>query len=165
MFDRITLDRETLKVLAADTRVDILKMLGERKQTLTDISEKLEMSPSTIKEHLDRLLEAGLIEQIPAETKWKYYNLTRKGKNIVSPSETSILILLVTSVLVLVGSLASLAKRFLTFPEEPTMLMAVESARDFAEKAPAAGLPYLEIALIVISSVTAGFLIGKTLKR
>jgi len=107
MTDKITLDRETFKVLAADTRIDILKMLAEHKLTLTDIAEKTKMSPSTIKEHLDRLVEAGLIIADDKGMKWKYYRLTDKGRNIVTPQETKVWILLGTTILILAGSLIS----------------------------------------------------------
>ncbi len=108
MSDKLTLDRETFKVLAADTRIDILKRLSEHKLTLTDLSERMGMSPSTIKEHLDRLVEVGLIEQMDRGTKWKYYRLTSKGKDIVSPQETKVWILLGTSLLVMAGAALSL---------------------------------------------------------
>jgi len=98
MNGKLTLDRDAFKVLASDTRVEILKKLDERKKTLSDLAEEMDMSPSTIKEHLDRLLEAGLIKQLDRDTKWKYYVLTGKGKSIVSPSETRVWILLSTSV-------------------------------------------------------------------
>jgi DNA-binding transcriptional ArsR family regulator len=114
MSDKITLDRETFKALAADTRVDILKKLAEHKLTLTDIAQDMEMSPSTIKEHLDKLVEVGLIEQEDKGMKWKYYRLTDKGKNIISPYETKVWILLGTSLLVLAGSALSLASKVTT---------------------------------------------------
>ncbi|VVB53643.1 Putative arsenical resistance operon repressor ArsR2 [uncultured archaeon] len=94
MDDKITLDRDTFKALAVDTRVEILKRLDDHKATLTDLTSDLSMSPSTVKEHLDKLLAAGLIEQEPSEAKWKYYRLTRKGKSVVHPRETAVWVLL-----------------------------------------------------------------------
>jgi len=111
MSSKITLDKDTFKALAADSRVEILKRLAEHKLTLTDLSEKMEMSPSTIKEHLDRLVAAGLIEQIDSDTKWKYYRLTPKGEGILSPYESKVWILLATSVLTLVGAAMSFTQR------------------------------------------------------
>jgi DNA-binding transcriptional ArsR family regulator len=109
MSDKITLDRETFKVLAADTRVDMLKRIAEHKLTLTDLANQMDMSPSTIKEHLDKLVDAGLIEADERGMKWKYYRLTNKGRNIVSPQETTVWILLGTTILVIAGSVLSLA--------------------------------------------------------
>jgi DNA-binding transcriptional ArsR family regulator len=101
---KITLDRDTFKVLAADTRIDILKRLKEHKLTLTDLSQQMEMSPSTIKEHLDRLVEAGLIKGDERGMKWKYYSLTDKGLGILSPDETKVWIMLGTSIMVMLAS-------------------------------------------------------------
>lgn len=111
MTSKITLDKDTFKALAADTRIEILKRLSEHKLTLTDLSQGMRMRPSTIKEHLERLVGAGLIEQIESETKWKYYRLTPKGENILSPYETKVWILLSTSALTLLGAGMGLASK------------------------------------------------------
>jgi len=113
--DKITLDRETFKALAADSRIEILKMLEEHKLTLTDLTQKLDMSPSTIKEHIDRLAAAGLIELIPGDTKWKYYKLTRKGKNVLNPYETKVWFVLAVSLLSLVGVVYNLFGKIMAF--------------------------------------------------
>lgn len=97
--DKITLDRDTFKALAVDTRVKILRILDERQHTLSDLAEELEMAPSTIKEHLDVLVAAGLIQQIDKGMKWKYYRLTSKGKEIINPYEKKVLIILATTLL------------------------------------------------------------------
>ena len=106
MEDKITLDRETFRALAVDTRINILKKLDDEHQlTLTDLAERLGMAPSTIKEHLERLVEVGLIEQIDKGTKWKYYRLTRKGKQLLNPYEKKVWIVLSASMLLLFASL------------------------------------------------------------
>ena len=104
MDDKITLDRDTFKALAVDTRVKILRILDDRQHTLTDLAEELEMAPSTIKEHLDTLVAAGLIQQLDKGMKWKYYRLTSKGKEIINPYEKKVLILLATSLLAAIAS-------------------------------------------------------------
>ena len=116
LFDRITLDRSTFKVLASDTRVDILKRISERKQTLTDLSEELEMSPSTIKEHLDKLVDADLIMPLDRGTKWKYYVLTKRGKQILKPNQTQVFVLLSISIMLLFASTLSLIGAFSHLP-------------------------------------------------
>jgi DNA-binding transcriptional ArsR family regulator len=135
--DKITLDRETFKALAADTRVEMLKMLAVHKLTLTDISEKTGMSPSTIKEHLDKLVEVGLIEQEDKGMKWKYYRLTNKGRNIISPNETKVWILLGTSLAVLAGSALSLAGKLGEAARPLAAASAQAPAKEFAMKAAA----------------------------
>lgn len=112
MEDKITLDRETFKALAIDTRVSILKKLDERFQlTLTDLANELEMAPSTIKEHLDKLVSAGLIQQLDKGMKWKYYRLTPKGKKILNPYEKRVWIVLTVSILALFAAVYSLLSR------------------------------------------------------
>ncbi|MBN2331068.1 MAG: winged helix-turn-helix transcriptional regulator [Candidatus Aenigmarchaeota archaeon] len=103
MEDKITLDRESFKSLASETRVSILKSLDRRRKTLTELSKEFGMSPSTVKEHMDNLCGAGLTEQIDEGHKWKYYELTMKGKNVLHPEYTKIWILLSVSALAIVG--------------------------------------------------------------
>lgn len=130
MDDKITLDRETFKALAVDTRVRILKILDERQHTLTDLSEELGLAPSTIKEHLDTLVAAGLIQQIDKGMKWKYYRLTSKGKKIVNPYEKKVLIVLATSVLVLAASVYSLLERLASIVPEPIRAPIAQTLND-----------------------------------
>ncbi len=97
--EKITLDRDVFRVLASDTRVNILKSLDRRRKTLTELSKEFGMSVSTVKEHLDNLVRAGLIEQKDEGYKWKYYELTKKGKSILHPEDMRVWILLGVSVL------------------------------------------------------------------
>jgi DNA-binding transcriptional ArsR family regulator len=95
MDDNITLDKETFKALAIDTRVNILRKLDERFQlTLSDLAAEFDMAPSTISEHLDKLVSAGLIAQVDKGMKWKYYRLTPKAKKILNPYEKKVWIVL-----------------------------------------------------------------------
>jgi DNA-binding transcriptional ArsR family regulator len=100
--DKITLDRESFKTLASKTRVDILKSLGRRRKMLTELSKQFGMSPSTIKEHMDNLSRANLVVQIDDGHKWKYYELTSKGREIVHPTGSRVYIILGISLLALI---------------------------------------------------------------
>ena len=79
------IDRKTLKALAADTRLDILKSLGKRRKTPSELAKELNLAASTIVEHLNRLEEADLIRREETGHKWIYYNLTEKGSALVKP--------------------------------------------------------------------------------
>ncbi len=103
--DKIVLDRKSFEALAVDTRVRILKSLKERRKTLTEIAKEEGMSVSGIKEHLSVLESVGLIEKIDDGHKWKYYELTKKGREVVGPKEVKVLIILSTSILALLVSL------------------------------------------------------------
>ena len=105
MDDKIVLDRKSFEALAVDTRVRILKSLKERRKTLSEIAEEQDMSVSGIKEHLAVLEKVGLIEKIDDGHKWKYYELTKKGKEIVGPKELRVWILLSMSTFALVASM------------------------------------------------------------
>ncbi len=100
--DKITLDKRSFKALASGTRVDILKSLAKRRKTLTEISKQFGMSVSTVKEHMGKLSEAGLVEMIDDGHKWKYYELTRSGKSVVEPGEQKIWLLLSVSMIGLI---------------------------------------------------------------
>ncbi len=85
--DEITVDRETLKALGADTRIAILKKLGTRRMTQAELASELGMRPPTISEHLSTLEAAELVtHSSDSGHKWKYYELTQKGSAVVRPS-------------------------------------------------------------------------------
>ena len=108
---QIVLDERSFKALSADSRVSILKSLGERRRTLSELSQKLDLGNSTVKEHCDILIQAQLIKQIDEGRKWKYYELTQKGKQIVLPNlmeEVKVLIILCIGV-IMVGAVAFFA--------------------------------------------------------
>jgi DNA-binding MarR family transcriptional regulator len=101
------IDRKTLKALAADTRLDILKSLGKRRKMPSELSKELNLATSTVVEHLDKLEEAGLIQREETGHKWIYYNLTDKGSALVKPRiPTNFVIILGICILVVfIGSL------------------------------------------------------------
>ncbi|MCI0503506.1 winged helix-turn-helix domain-containing protein [Candidatus Micrarchaeota archaeon] len=106
--DKIVLDRKSFEALAVDTRVRILKSLKVRRKTLSEISKEQGMSVSGVKEHLETLEGVGLIEKKDDGHKWKYYELTKKGSDIVAPRELRVWILLSISTIALVASMIAL---------------------------------------------------------
>lgn len=95
--DKIVLDNKSFKALSAQSRVGILKGLKERRMTLSELSNKLALRSSTVKEHCDLLLGAELVKKIDEGRKWKYYELTDKGKQIIEPNifmEAKVLVML-----------------------------------------------------------------------
>ena len=78
-------DRDTLKVMSVDTRIDILKELSNGDRTPSDLGKRLKKSDSTIVEHLNGLIKVGLVKRIehPGK-KWVFYTLTERGKGILS---------------------------------------------------------------------------------
>ena len=92
--DTVKIDRKVLFALASNTRIKMLKKLRKRRMTLTELSKELNISKTAVKEHLDKLVEAGLVERTDEGRKWIYYGLTEKGKNVLNPKNKKLILLL-----------------------------------------------------------------------
>ena len=90
----ITLDQESFKALASEVRVNILKRLDERRETVTDLSGLLELSKPTLLEHLEKLQAAGLVKRVDEGRKWIYYELSGKGRKLLHPERVAIVLAL-----------------------------------------------------------------------
>ncbi len=177
MEEKIVLDKETFKALAVDTRLNILKMLNSKSYTLSDISELLGMSNSTVKEHLDVLCNAGLIKKEETDRKWKYYSITFKGKRLIEPREVKVLFAFAVTVLSAIGLAIAFIRNFhiVERPEQMALRapMAIETeALAVADSAAIAGTAIswynpsviILIAFIVLVSLSTFFL-GMLLKK
>ncbi|HIH10484.1 MAG TPA: winged helix-turn-helix transcriptional regulator [Candidatus Diapherotrites archaeon] len=99
----ISLSTSEFKALSSESRTRILKLLDERNHTLSELSAKTSMAAPTIKQHAAILMQSGLIELRDEGRKWKYYALTRKGKELLSAQKapsTNILIILSSGIVV-----------------------------------------------------------------
>jgi DNA-binding transcriptional ArsR family regulator len=95
---KITLDRETFKALASDTRLDILKTLDGKNMGLNEIVKATNLNKATLHEHLTKLHGAGLIKRNERDGhKWVYYKLTWKGESLLHPENTKIVVLFTTT--------------------------------------------------------------------
>jgi DNA-binding transcriptional ArsR family regulator len=95
---KITLDRETFKALASDTRLDILKNLDGKNLGLNEIAKVSNLNKATLHEHLTKLHDAGLIKRTERDGhKWVYYKLTWKGESLLHPENTKIVVLFTTT--------------------------------------------------------------------
>src|SRR3989338_3315993 len=103
--DEVTVDRKTLQALGADSRISILKNLARKRMTQAELAGMLGMAAPSVNEHLRQLQSASLIAQIDDGRKWKYYEITQKGKAIVQPTNVKVWFLLAISFLTLVVSL------------------------------------------------------------
>lgn len=133
MEEKVTIDMGTLKAIVVESRLNILKLLSEKSYTLTDIANLLEMKPSTVKEHLDILVKAGLITKEETERKWKYYSLTFKGKMIAKPMEVKIMFMFAVTSIASIAAAAYFLKQLMV---QKTMMDIGQTAlRGIAEKA------------------------------
>ena len=167
--EKITLDREAFRSLASDTRISILKSLDQRRKMLTELSKQLDMSPSTVKEHMDSLKKAGLVVLKDDGHKWKYYELTRKGRGVLHPEYTRIWIILSLSGLAILVTAYDMITGFAGQVVSPLMKsggeeVLTEMTTPAAAPATLAQLPYIHIiGLVAFSMVFAaalGFYLG-----
>ena len=107
----VPLDADMLKVLAADTRRDILRLLQKRRMTLTELATALDLKKATVLEHLKRLTDAGLVRRHEDERLWVYYELTTQGGRLLNPGRTRFYIVMgvAAAAALLVGGLATVA--------------------------------------------------------
>jgi DNA-binding transcriptional ArsR family regulator len=96
---KITLDQESFRALASDVRVEILKRLDVRRETVTDLSNLLSLSKPTLLEHLEKLQSASLVKRVDEGRKWIYYELSEKGRKILHPERVAITVALAAAVL------------------------------------------------------------------
>lgn len=107
MPEELPLEPDLIKVLAADTRRDILSLLQDQRMTVTELSRELDLGKATVHEHLDKLTEVGLVERQEDDRLWVYYHLTGRGKRLLNPQRTRFYLALASAlVAALVAGLA-----------------------------------------------------------
>lgn len=107
--DSVPIDPNLIKVLASDTRLDILKLLRKRRMTLTELATALNLKKATILEHLQKLGAVTLVKRREDERLWVYYELTPRGNQVVNPGRTRFYLLVGTSALAAVVAVAAFA--------------------------------------------------------
>ncbi len=90
-----------IKVFSSPSRVRILKYLGERRFTASELSKLLNLSVPTVLYHLSLLERAGLVRKIPSGSKWIYYELTESGQNFLRNGVVKILAVLLVLIFLL----------------------------------------------------------------
>lgn len=97
--ERFALKPEDFRILASDSRVAILKALDERQMTGTELGKKLGLEKSTVAQHLDRLVEGGLVQRKEDDRLWVYYTLAPRGRRLLHPPRAGFTLLLAGSLL------------------------------------------------------------------
>src|SRR5256885_2653392 len=106
---RVTLDQASFRALASEVRVEVLKKLDERRMTVTDLANALDLSKPTLLEHLEKLQTAELVKRIDEGRKWIYYELTGRGKKILHPERVTIVVSLCLSMFLAAAGIFALA--------------------------------------------------------
>lgn len=126
----MSVEEKILKIISSETRRKIIKELSNGSRTPSDLSRILSKNKSTIVEHLDKLVEAGLVEKTEKPgKKWVFYSLSKEGESITStrPS-TKIVIVLSMIFLCLIGGSFSMY-RYLMYRYFPLVF----TQKDMAE--------------------------------
>jgi DNA-binding transcriptional ArsR family regulator len=175
MDKRIILDDKSFKALSAETRIQILKKLLERRMTLSELSKKLSLKNSTIKEHCELLMGAELLKKIDEGRKWKYYELTNKGKNIINPNpfeQAQVLVMLSVGAIIFSGILLLAMQGFIetqepqlmkSFGEQEMGIMATDSSNEMqtnTEELSLSGINYNLFSISVIFALVIGIFAG-----
>lgn len=86
---KVTLDMETFKALASETRLSVLRALDERRKTLSELARELDLNKATVHEHLQLLASTGLVAKKDEGRKWIYYELSWQGQRLLHPQEST----------------------------------------------------------------------------
>lgn len=79
------LDTASMKALSNSTRKEIVGLLSKRPYTASELSKALNKHVTTITEHLRQLEKSGMVQR-KTGSKWVYYNLTQKSRNLFRPN-------------------------------------------------------------------------------
>jgi DNA-binding transcriptional ArsR family regulator len=128
---KVSLDLDSFKALASETRLDILRTLDGKKMSLKDITKATNLHKMTLYEHLSKLVSAGFIKRIEREGhKWVYYKLTWKGSSLLHPENTRIVVMFSITLISLFFGLVS----FIAFMiQEPVKTVARNGYRILSE--------------------------------
>jgi len=107
------LKHDTIKALASDSRVKILKSLADRRKMPAELQKQLGLSGSTIIEHLKILEKNSLVKRVETGHKWVYYELTEMGQSLIKPRfATQFVIVLALGVVFAFGGAARFFSSF-----------------------------------------------------
>ncbi|MFA5254212.1 MAG: winged helix-turn-helix domain-containing protein [Methanoregula sp.] len=110
-----TLDTSTLDSISSETRVLILKSLHNRQKTNAELARELSLTPPTIRHHIERLKETGLVESHEDGRKWVYYHLTPFGEALIRPDKKWKFSVVLSALLTCLTGLAAVVT-YLTLP-------------------------------------------------
>lgn len=145
--DRIALDQQTLKALAGETRVRILKLLDKKQMTQSDLADALKMSLPTVGEHLKALESADLVSREQTDRKWKYYSATQKTRLLLHPHTSTIWFVLGLFLFSAAATVINAVRYFAPVAQAETLAFAAPMAKAAAEEsADAAGASLMSAA-------------------
>lgn len=108
------LDFKTVRALSSPTRIRILDSVLDKEATPTGISDKVGKTKSTVSSHLEKLVEAELVEKDEEEGRRRVvYRPTSKAKAIVEGRERKVKFALTSSAFTGILGVSAVSARFL----------------------------------------------------
>jgi len=164
----VTLDLESFKALASNTRVKFLKALRVRGKTASELAKEAGVSVQAASQHLEKMRKAGLVKR-RSRAKWVYFDLTEAGQGVVEPNKSKVLLLLGASALVALGGLwrlaeAPLVRAPLSSAGKDAVYNAVEQTVT-ANSAGSAAMDSTGLLLVIAGSILFGFFLKSWLSR
>lgn len=93
---RVELDKKSLFALASDTRLEILRSLQPMRRTVSQLSDSLGIDKAAVYRHLKKMEDGGLVKRFE-DHGFVYYGLSWKARDLLSPSENTRIIVLLSS--------------------------------------------------------------------
>ena len=145
-------DRESLRALSVGTRRDIVKLLGQRPHTASELAKVLHKHVTTVTEHLAVLESSRFVGRRPTTNKWVYYALTPKGEKLFKPALYSWTIVFALSLLSFgVGAWQLAGSEFAAAD------LAAKAAEGAPTAAAPAGAPLPIVPLVLVALGVIGF--------
>ncbi|MCD6402762.1 MAG: winged helix-turn-helix transcriptional regulator [Candidatus Aenigmarchaeota archaeon] len=135
--------RSEVKVILSETRIAILKALKERRKTVSELSKELDLSKSTVHEHLIKLVKTGFVKRVNRPgRKWVYYQLTEKAESLFGVSSKKIVVTFCLTIISFFSGAYQIYQSFFIVPAVKTV----------AERGAKIGInyPHLIVGLVLI---------------
>jgi DNA-binding transcriptional ArsR family regulator len=156
---KVTLDVNTFKALASETRLGIMRALDGSKMGLNDLSATTGLHKATLHEHLAKLVEVGLVTKIEREGyKWVYYKLSWQGANLLHPENSRIVVLFSVTIVSLAAFIVGLFSLVRDTASENRPLM--ESLMSDKSSASGTSDPWLDFFTIACFIIFVVFLLA-----
>jgi len=136
----VKLELRHLRALASRTRIKILREVADQRQpTVTSLSQELNLSKSTISEHLDHLVEAEIVDREEEQDRRRVvYQPTKTGERLASGKKVPVK-LAAAGILSLTASAATYLQKGFTSQASAAEQLAAPTADTEAAETAATG--------------------------
>lgn len=106
--DAVPVGLDAMQALASRRRFDVLRALRDRRRTVSELADRLDVAKGTVHRHVGKLVEAGFVDRIDdPDRQWVYYELTPDGRRLADADRPRIVLQLAAAVLCLAGAIGA----------------------------------------------------------